>query len=149
MPRWMRRVRGALVMGLVWGGAWAVIGGGIMEGLVDPHGEILDMWPQTLAIIGFVGGVVFSTLLGLAAGRRRFAELSFAQFAILGAVAGVLQGAFAMKFGAPVTFIAFTTIASAIAGCASLALARMAQGRRSLRAHAGVAGVGPDDEARR
>ena len=136
-------------MGLVWAVTWAVIGGGIMEAFVDPHGEILDMWPQTLGIVGFVGGVVFSTLLGLVAGRRRFAELSFAQFALLGLVAGVLQGAFAMQFGAPATFIGFTAVASAIAGCASLALARMAQGRRSLRAHADVAGVGLDDEARR
>jgi hypothetical protein len=137
-------------MGLVWGVTWAVIGGGIMEAFVDPHGEILDMWPQTLGVIGFVGGVVFSILLGLVAGRRRFAELSFAQFALLGVAAGVLQGAFAMTFGAPATFIVFTAVASAIAGCASLALARMAQGRRSLRAHTDVAGVAPDDdEARR
>jgi hypothetical protein len=139
MPGWLKRVRGALVMGLVWGVTWGVVGGGIMEVFVDPHGEILDMWPQTLAIIGFVGGLAFSAVLGLAAGNRRFAELSFLQFALWGAVAGVLQGAFATTFGAPAAFVAFTTVVSALAGCASLALARMADGRRSLRARAGEA----------
>jgi hypothetical protein len=141
MPSWVKRVRGVALMGLVWGVAWAVVGGGIMEAFVDPHGEILDMWPQTLGIVGFVGGVAFSTVIGIAAGNRRFAELSFPQFALWGAVAGVLQGTFATRFGAPFAFIAFTTVASAIVGCASLALARMADERRSLRASA--------DEARR
>jgi hypothetical protein len=136
MPSWLKRVRGVVVMGLVWGAAWGVAGGAIMEGIVDPHGEILDMWPQTLAIVGFVGGVAFSTVLGLAARRRRFAELSLAQFAVWGAVAGLLQGAFATRFGAPPAFIAFTAVVGVIAGCATLTVARMADERRSL--HAGA-----------
>jgi len=149
MARWLRRVRGVLVMGLVWGVAWAVVGGGIMEGIVDPHGEILDMWPQTLTIIGFAGGVAFSALLGLAAGRRRFAELSFSHFALWGAVAGVVQGLVATKFGAPAAFVAFTTVVGTFAGCACLALARMAEGRRSSHADPELAAVGRGDgEAR-
>jgi hypothetical protein len=56
-----------------------------MEAFVDPHGAILDMWPQTLAIVGFVGGVVFSAVLGIAERRRRFGELSIPRFSAWGA----------------------------------------------------------------
>jgi hypothetical protein len=31
---------------------------------VDPHGAILDMWPQTLGLSGFLGGAVFSIVFG-------------------------------------------------------------------------------------
>ncbi len=97
--RWLRRVRGALGMGLTWAIAWAVIGGGLMEAIVDPHGRILDMWPQTLAIPGFLGCVVFSMVLWVAEGGRRFEELSIRRFAAWGAVAGVLLGGVALGLG--------------------------------------------------
>ncbi|MEZ4456503.1 MAG: hypothetical protein R2882_08140 [Gemmatimonadales bacterium] len=100
MGNWLRRLRGALGMGLSWALVWAVVGGGIMEAFVDPDGRILDMWPQTLAIPGFVGGVVFSVLLGVAERRRRFDELSLGRFASLGAVTGLLLGTLVLGLGA-------------------------------------------------
>ena len=100
MRKWLRRVRGVLRMGLTWAVAWAVVGGGLMEGIVDPDGKILDMWPQTLAIPGFLGGAVFSVLLGMAEGRRRFDELSLARFGALGAASGLLLGVLAIATGA-------------------------------------------------
>lgn len=96
---WLKRVRGALGMGLIWAVGWAVLGGGIMETVVDPHGEILDMWPQTLAIPGFVVGVVFAALLSLGDGRRRFEELSLGRFAAWGAAAGAALGAAVLALG--------------------------------------------------
>ena len=54
MTRWLRRIRAAVGMVLIWGVGWAIIGGAIMEGIVDHHGKILDMWPQTLSIPGFL-----------------------------------------------------------------------------------------------
>src|SRR4030095_359325 len=96
MQQRLRRIGGAIGMGLTWAIGWAVVGGAVMEGLVDPHGKILDMWPQTLAIPGFLGGVVFSMVLWIAARRRRFDELSLSRFSALGAMAGLLLGVFAV-----------------------------------------------------
>src|SRR5918992_5973371 len=101
MKRWLRRIRGAVGMGLTWAVGFALVGGGLMEALVDPHGKILDMWPQTLAIPGFLGGVVFSAVLRIAEGRRRFDELSLSRFGAWGAVAGLLLGVLPFAVGSP------------------------------------------------
>ena len=92
MKKLLRRIRGALGMGLVWAAGWAVVGGGIMEAFIDPNGAILDMWPQTLAIVGFVGGVVFSVVLGFADGVAGLANCRFPDSPHWGAVAGLLLG---------------------------------------------------------
>lgn len=127
----LRRLRGALVVGLVWGGAWAVVGGAIMEGIVDPRGAVVDMWPQLLGMVGFLGGVIFAGLVGLAGRRRSLDEFSHAEFAGLGALAGVLQGALAMLlFGAPALFTAVTLATSALAAVGSLGVVRWAGARR-------------------
>jgi hypothetical protein len=151
MKKWLRRLRGAVGMGLTWAVGWAVVGGGVMEGLVDPHGKILDMWPQTLAIPGFLSGAVFSMVLWVAAGRRRFDELSLSRFAAWGAVAGLLLGVFAVGTGAAsgvlplwlraAVIIGPMTILSAASAVGSLALARMAERRKLPDASADVAEV--------
>lgn len=47
MTGWLRRIRAAIGMGLIWGVGWAIVGGAIMEGIVDPHGRILGCgWPS-------------------------------------------------------------------------------------------------------
>ncbi len=130
---WPRRMRAALVIGVLWGAAWALIGGGIMEGVIDPGGEVVDMWPQVLGVVGFSGGVLFGALMWAAGRRRRFGEFSFREFAALGAVAGVLQGAIAMALvGAPLLFVGVTTLATTAAATGSLAVARMAGSRAEL-----------------
>jgi hypothetical protein len=141
MTRWLRRIRAAVGMGLIWGVGWAIVGGAIMEGIVDPHGKILDMWPQTLAIPGFLCGAGFSVMLGIAASGRRFDELSLPRFGALGAGTGLLLGVLAAVTGpaslplwlrvAAVT--APLAILSAASAAASLALARLGE-RRALRA---------------
>src|SRR5262245_57308957 len=106
MRTWMRRLKAAVVMGLVWGIAWAVIGGTLMEGIFDRDGRIMDMWPQLLAITGFLGGAFFSIVLGIAAHAKKFSELSTNRFTAFGAGAGVLLGAFLMTTGAgPLVFL--------------------------------------------
>lgn len=131
MQKWLRRIRGALGMGLIWAVGWAIVGGGVMEAFVDPNGEILDMWPQTLGLAGFLGGVVFSVVLGIAGSRRRFEELSLVAFGALGAVAGVLA---AIAMGAAVTIIAVMALLCAASAASSLALARRAEKRELLDA---------------
>ena len=143
MKKWLRRIRGAVGMGLTWAVGWAIIGGAIMEGIVDPNGKILDMWPQTLAIPGFLLGVVFSMVLMIAEGSRRFDELSLSRFAALGAVAGVALGALAVAAGVfpavplllrAAVVIGPLTVLSAASAAGSLALAKMAEDRGLLAA---------------
>jgi hypothetical protein len=141
MTRWLKRIRAAAGMGLIWAVGWAVVGGAVMEGIVDPHGKILDMWPQTLAIPGFLCGAFFSVVLGIVAGGRRLDELSLPRFAALGAATGFLLGGLAAATGPAslplwlrvAVVIAPLTILSAASATASLALARLAE-RRALPA---------------
>ena len=123
----LRRLRGAVGLGLLWAIGWAVTGGGVMEGIFDRDGRILDMWPQTLAMAGFIGGVAFSVLLLIAGSRRRFDELSFAGFGGLGAGAGVILGGFLMTTGAGAPVIITMVLLCAASACGSLALARKAE----------------------
>jgi hypothetical protein len=132
MTHWLKRFSAALGVALLWGLAWAVIGGGIMEGIIDPDGKIVDMWPQVLGIVGALGGFVFAGIVGIGSGRRSLQELTFKQFATLGAAAGVLQGVLAMLLvGAPLLFIGVAVLGSAATGAGSLALARLAGPRKS------------------
>jgi len=97
MRDWLRRIRGAVGMGLSWGAGWALFG--LLVGATSkllpwlPWHYIFDIFDAplpALAIPGFVGGVLFSAVLGVAGRRRRFDELSLPRFAAWGAVGGVL-----------------------------------------------------------
>ena len=154
MWKWLRRLRGVVGMGLIWAVGGVGIGGLIelLDNLLPvahPLTRLVDMWPQTLAIVAFPYGVVFAIVLGMARGRRRFEECSLSQFAARGAVAGLVLGALAMTMGAGIVFVGITTLLSTVAGAGSLALARMAEERGLLAAGADVAKAGlPDGEAR-
>jgi len=111
---------------------------------------------------GFIGGVVFSGVLGIAAGRRRFDELSLPRFAAWGSVAGLLLGVLpftilavgAAGVGLPLWLLGVVTMGStallgAVSASATLALARMSEDRALLDAGADVAEVGlSEGEAR-
>jgi hypothetical protein len=89
--RWLSGVRGTILMILIWTVGWGLGFGGLME-LYDSAGAIGDVWPTALAIPGFIGGAVFSTLLRVAEGRRRFDEVSLVRFATWGVVTGLALG---------------------------------------------------------
>ena len=91
MKKWMSGIRGSVLMIVLWVISWGVGFGGIME-MVDPNGEIQDVWPTLLAIPGFIGGVVFSMLLVIAERGHGFDEISLARFALWGAVTGLVLG---------------------------------------------------------
>lgn len=147
VPNWLRRVRGVIGMGLLWAAGGAALGGlielldNVLPGGLAMAGAV-DIWPPALAILGFRRGVLFAVVLGIARGRRRFEELSLAQFASWGAVAGLMLGVIAMAQGAGLAFVATTTLLSAAAGAGSLALARMARGQQLLDPAAGPAAIG-------
>lgn len=140
MRKWRRRIRGAVGMGLVWAVAGAGVGmlieliaNLLPRGLHDAMASAVDIWPALLAIVGFLGGAVFSVLLGVVGAHRRFEELSLPRFAAWGAMAGVLLGGFMVAaVGAPAGFIGVTTLWSAIAAPGSLLLARKAEKRERL-----------------
>lgn len=97
MSQWLRRVRGAVGTGLTWAVAWALVGvlTGIASTLLpglpwDSFFRIFDAPLPALAIPGFLGGLLFAVVLGVAERRRRFDELSLARFAAWGALGGLL-----------------------------------------------------------
>ena len=141
MKKWLKRVRSALVMGLIWALAWAPVG--ILIGMiVDPDGSMDEMWFLVGAYPGFLGGVVFAAVLGIAARNRRFEELSIGRCAAWGAGAGLLVGVLPFLLGSPTTAIPLWllalvvigsfTLMSAVSAAGSLALARMAERRGTL-----------------
>lgn len=137
MKGWLRRIRGALGMGVVWAGGGAAIGGlielisNIFPGLPL---YFIDMWPQTLAIPAFLGGVTFSVVLRIAAGRRRLDELSLPGMAIWGAIGGVLLGALCVALGLPPLVMLPAVLLSALGASLTLAFARMAERPELLEA---------------
>ena len=137
MPTWFKRVRATLGMGLLWAAGGMGVGG-VIELLdnVLPGGLAMasrvDMWPQTLAIPGFIGGVIFAVLLMIAARVQRFDELSMPRFAAWGAVAGLALGVIAMAIGAPVMFLGIMSMAGTVAGAGSLLIARRASSPAAL-----------------
>lgn len=97
MGNWMRRIRGAIGMGVTWALAWALFGlmigvaSRLLPGLPwDAVFEVFDAPLPALAVPGFVGGALFSVVLGIAGRRRRFDQLSLPWFAFWGAVGGLL-----------------------------------------------------------
>ena len=157
MKKWLRRIRGAVGMGLTWAGVWGPVA--VLIGMfVDPDGSMDEMWVAIGAYPGFLGGVVFSAVLAIAARRRRLEELSLARVALWGAAAGLLVGALPFTIGDPTSerplwllatvVIGSITLLSAASAAGSLALARRAEKRALLDAGADAAelraGIDPD-----
>lgn len=95
MQPWLRRIRGAVGMGLAWAAGWAVFGvligvtSVLLPGLPwDAFFKVFDAPLPALAIPGFLGGALFSIVLGIAGRRLRFDELSLPRFAAWGRWAG-------------------------------------------------------------
>lgn len=165
MKIWLRRIRGALGMGLTWALA-GFLAGMCMELIhniwPNPLGSAVDIWPAALAYPGFFGGVAFSAVLGIAGRRRRFDELSLPRVAAWGAVGGLLVSLIpaALVTGglatpnAPVWQITLAllgpfTVGGAIAAPVSLALARRAEDREMLDGGRDVSNVGLTEEEKR
>jgi hypothetical protein len=140
VKKWLRRIRGAVGMGLTWAVVWGAAA--VLAGvLVDPDGSMDEMWVAIGAYPGFLGGVVFSAVLAVAARRRSLGELSIPRVAGWGAAAGLLVGTLPFVIGDPTTEIPLWALAAGVIGtitllsagsaAGSLALARMAE-RREL-----------------
>ena len=131
-------------MGLTWALAW--FAAGVVLLLVVGFGAADVPFPLGFALLGFLAGVTFSGVLGIAEGRRRFDQMSLPRFAGWGAVGGLLlSGILVLVTGLGGEFLVLGPVfALAGAGCAAgtLALARRAEQRELLDAGADVAEVG-------
>ena len=133
MGKWLRRIRGAIGIGLTWAVAWAAAGS-VPRWVFGFNTDA--PFPLIFGVLGFGAGVIFSGLLMLTEGRRGFDELRLSRFAAWGAVGGVLLSAIftraASLGGADALAIAPAfAVAGAICASGSLALARRA-GMREL-----------------
>jgi hypothetical protein len=157
MRKWIQRIRGAIGMGLTWAAGWTPIGAAvgavlhyILPGIPIGLGSVVILNATTFAALGFVGGTLFSTVLRLTEGQRRFDELSLPRFAAWGAVGGLVLGGVAVAAGlwgasfGPLggSMIAVAAILGAGSAAGSLALARRANDRELLRTGSDVADVG-------
>ncbi len=127
MKKWLRRIRGAIGMGLTWAIAW--FGAGLILLLVVGFGAANVPFPLGFGLLGFLAGVMFSGVLAIVEGRRRFDQMSLPRFAAWGGIGGLLlSGIFvlAAALGGEALLVLGPVFALAGAGSAagSLALAR-------------------------
>ena len=148
MRTWLRRIRGAVLMALSWAVAWAPVG--VLIGMiVDPDGSMDEPWVAVGTFPGFLCGVVFSAVLGIAERRRRFDELSLARVGVWGAVSGLLVGVLPLVVGTlspkfplwmwGVAIVGPVTLLSSVSAVGSALLARKAKQRELRDASADVA----------
>lgn len=145
MKKWLRRIRAAVTMGLLWAVPWAIVA--VLIGLVvDPDESMDEMWFLIGAYPGFLGGVLFSIVLAIAERRRNLNELSVRRFGAWGAAAGLVIGVLPFLLGTPnpeinvarlaTIVIGSFTAMSAVSAAGSLALARKGEKRELLGAGA-------------
>ena len=130
MKNWLSGIGGTILMVLLWVVGWALGFGGLIEAFVDPNGDVLDIWFTAMAVPGLIGGVVFSALLRIAEGHRRFDEIPFVRMAIWGAVTGLVIGAIAMARGIELTLttgqiFVITTVLGVVAAVGSALFFRL------------------------
>jgi hypothetical protein len=150
MTQWLRRIRSALGIGLTWAAAWGGAGTLVMLGFLLRTGSRPDPpFPLMFGGAGFAAGVLFSGLLVLVEGRRRFDQMSLLRFAAWGTAVGFLLSAtfvLAVSLAGDPAFLwnlvvlgPIFAVAAAGSAAGSLALARRAQRWRSL-----LVQLGPD-----
>lgn len=128
---WLGRVRGAVLMGLTWAAAWALVA--VLIGMiVDPDGSMDEMWVAVGGYPGFLCGVVSSAVLGIAGGRRRSDELSLSHVGAWGAAAGLLVGVLPFVLGEPTSEIPLWQLGAVVIGSITLLSAVSAIGSALL-----------------
>ena len=162
MKKWLRRIRGAIGMGLTWAAGWSPIGAviGLVVGSTlggVPLGAVVLRNVVTFAMLGFVGGASFSTVLRIAEGRRRFDELSLPRFTAWGALGGLILGVLAISlelWGSGFSLLGAivagaSTLLGAGSAASSLALARRSDDAELLEAGEEASGAKLTETERR
>ena len=136
----MKQILGTVAVGVMWGVAWFAVGALIR--LLDPNQSINALWlgPAIGMLPGFVSGVAFAMLVGIATIGRGLGDASLTKVMACGAAAGLLVGVPPFFINqpsgaAPLWQVAFVVIGSmtvlgAILAAGSLALARRVSAAR-------------------
>ena len=140
MSTWVRHLRRAVLLALIWAVLWAPLG--VLTGiLMDPNDTLDEPWPALGAYPGFLCGLVFAVVLAIAARHRRLGELSPSRAGYWGALSGLLVMApiFSGLLGTPNTehplwqgrflILAAVILLSSISAVASVLVARTAHKR--------------------
>ena len=152
MKKWLKRIRAAVLMGLTWAVVWLPLGP-LLGLILDPDGTMDEPWLLVGVYPGFLAGVMFSMVLGIAARHRRLQELSVKKVAGWGAIAGLLIGSIPFVLGdqgpnvervwlLPLVVISSVTLLSAVSAAGSLVLARKSETRELTEGSAEMAEVG-------
>lgn len=152
MKKWVRRIRGAIGMGVAWGLTW--LAAGLLLLLVIGPDAADVPFPLGFGLLGFLAGVTFSAVIGIMEGRRRFDQMSLGRFAVWGGVGGVLfSGIFVLAAGLAGSVFLVVGPVFALAGAGSaagaLALARRAEDQTGFDADAELAQIGLTEEEKR
>jgi hypothetical protein len=128
MGMWLRRIRGAIGMGITWAAAWFVAGS-VPRWVFGVNTDA--PLPLVFGVFGLMAGIVFSAVLALTEGRRSFDEMSLPRFAGWGAIGGLVLSAIFAKaaslgWGDVLALAPTLAVASAISASGSLAMARRA-----------------------
>ncbi len=96
MAEFVKKLRGALGIGITWGAVWGAVfvGLGLIAGLVggsdmDPA-EAPFIMARAGAVFGFVSGLGFGALLAAAEGRKTIRNLSLSRAALWGVMGTAL-----------------------------------------------------------
>jgi hypothetical protein len=151
MRTWLRRIRGAIGIGVTWAAVWFAAGS-VPRWVFGVNTDA--PLPLVFGLFGLLAGVVFSAVLALTEGRRRFDQMSLPRFAVSGAMGGLLLSALVAKAGSlgwgDVLALAPTlAVASAVSAAGSLAMARRAVRRELPDSRGNTAEVELTDEKRK
>lgn len=138
MGQWVRRIRAAIGMGLIWAFGW--FGAGLLLLLVVGLDAADVPFPLGFAALGFLAGATFSVVLGIVERRRRFDQLTLPRFAAWGALGGMLMsGVFillvALSGDAPPEILVVApvfSVAASASAAGTLALARKGDEQKRL-----------------
>jgi hypothetical protein len=128
-------------MGITWAAAWFAAGS-VPRWIFGVNTDA--PLPLVFGLFGLLAGGVFSAVLGLTEGGRRFDQMSLPRFAGLGAIGGLLLAALIAKAaslgsGEALALAATLAVASAVSASGSLAIARRALRRELADSHGNTA----------
>jgi hypothetical protein len=151
MRTWLRRIRGAIGMGITWAAVWFAAGS-VPRWVFGVNTDA--PLPLVFGLFGLMAGIVFSAVLALTEGRRRFDEMSLRRFAVWGAVGGLLLSALVAKaaslgWGDVLALAPTLAVASAVSAAGSLAMARRAARQELPDSHGNTAEVELTDSEKR
>jgi hypothetical protein len=151
MRTWLRRIRGAIGMGITWAAAWFVAGS-VPRWVFGVNTDA--PLPLVFGLFGLMAGIVFSAVLALTEGSRKFDQMSLPRFAGWGAIGGLVLSAILAKaaslgWGDVLALAPTLAIASAVSASGSLAMARRAVRRELPDSRGNTADVELTDHEKR